>query len=62
MTHEVDGTVCTDRFEAEAVNASVKADGTGYVRTPGDIRLYRRVDRIRIVDDPASLPDRSFDH
>lgn len=49
VIHMVDDTVRTDVLEAEEVNAKIKADRTGYVRTPGDERLYARIERIRIT-------------
>lgn len=54
VTHIVDGTVRLDVIEIDAgpgrVNAKIQRRGRGYVKVPGHIVLYRKIEYIEILE------------
>jgi len=50
--HLMDDTMAVDRLETDGrVNAKILPGGRGYVKLPGRVRLYARVELIRIDDE-----------
>jgi hypothetical protein len=44
----MDETICSDRLKGKWVNAKIHKDRRGYVKVPGEMRIYARAERIVI--------------
>lgn len=55
IEYVAEGVVRHDTVDAEQLSAGIVSDGgRGYIRTPGEQRLYRRIERIVIhIEDPS---------
>lgn len=48
IEYRMDDTICTDRLKGRRANVKIHKDGRGYVKVPGEMRIYAAVERIVI--------------